>query len=110
MPDYRGRGVFAAIALAGLTLGAALPASAQQLDLAELTCGQVGAIAPESVQLTVIGLSVGYAMGEKQADFSLGTANGWFAAFRELCGKAPQAKVVEVLPLLADHAAAQDAK
>ncbi|GAB5470180.1 MAG: hypothetical protein Kilf2KO_32100 [Rhodospirillales bacterium] len=96
------------IGLAGAALLFALqaPAQAQDLDLASLTCGQVGRISPEAVQTTVIGLAVGYAMGERQIAFDLEEANAWFAAFRDLCAQAPQAAVTEVMPLLEDRVAA----
>ncbi|MEO1192198.1 MAG: hypothetical protein AAFY02_10605 [Pseudomonadota bacterium] len=96
-----------------LLIATSLPlaaAQAQDLDLASLTCGQVGRIAPESVQTTVMGLSIGYAMGSEQAPFTLQEANAWFAAFRDLCSQAPKALVTEIMPLIADSVALERAE
>ncbi len=72
-------------------------ANAQGLELEALTCLQLAHISPDSVQTTVIGLSVGYAMGKEGASFELEEANAWFDAFRNLCKVAPDAKVSDVM-------------
>lgn len=79
------------------------PAAAESLDLDSLQCEQVGRLAPDSVQTTVIGLLVGHAMGRASVPLDLEEANRWFAAFRDLCGQAPKARVQDVLPLLPDQ-------
>jgi len=99
-----------AVAAGVLSWSAAASCAAQDLDLETLRCEQVGRIAPESVQTTVIGLLVGYAMGEEGAPLDLEAANIWFAAFRDLCSQAPKAPVKEVLPLLRDSAAGASAQ
>ncbi len=94
--------------LAAFCLAQPTPGRAQSLDLSSLTCEQVALISPEAVQTTVMGLVVGYAMGDEGAAFDLEEANAWFAALRDLCGQAPRARVTEVMPLLADHVAARN--
>ncbi len=80
-----------------------MSATSQELDLKLMTCEQLSRLAPESVQASVIGLSVGYAMGQEGASFDLEIANAWFTAFREVCKLAPDTKVTEVMALLNEH-------
>ncbi len=88
--------------LQAMTFGAA-EAQEETLDLGTMTCIELAQVAPESVQTTVMGLSVGYAMGQDEAAFDLETANRWFAAFRDFCKVAPDTLVVEVLRALPEH-------
>ncbi len=94
---------FMAIPPLSLLLLFAEPAAGQGLNLESLTCTQVGKISPDTIQTTLIGLSVGYAMGETGAPFDLDEANLWFDAFRELCQVAPEARVTEIIDALPDH-------
>ncbi len=78
-------------------------AKSEGLDLEHMTCSQLSRLSPESVQTSVIGLSVGYAMGQEGAVFDLEVANAWFAAFRDFCKLAPDTKVTDVLAALPQH-------
>lgn len=82
-------------------------AAGQGLDLESMTCGQLSRLSPDSVQTSVIGLSVGYAMGQEGAAFELEVANDWFAAFRDFCKLAPDTKVTEVMAVLSEQTEAR---
>ncbi len=107
IPDWApGLGRFGrtlAVSLLASLASLAPAAQAQGLDLETLTCAEVTRIQPEAIQTTVIGLAVGYAMGQADAAFDLEEANRWFAAFQDLCKVAPASKVTTVLPNLAEQ-------
>lgn len=87
-----------------LALGLAVPmAQGEELQLETMTCGQLSRLNPESIQTSVIGLSVGYAMGQEGAPFDLEVANAWFTAFRDFCKLAPDTRVAEVMAAIAEQ-------
>ncbi len=94
-------------ALLAAALLLAVPASAQDaIDLGSLTCRQAADVQPSEVQNTILGVVVGYAMGQEGAPFELETVNAWYGALSALCNEAPDAPLSELLPLLDDRAAA----
>lgn len=85
----------------------AAPVAAQEaIDLGSMTCRQAADVEPAEVQNTILGVVVGYAMGEAGAPFELGTVNAWYGALSAICNEAPDAPLAEVVPLLGDRAAA----